>query len=63
MPEFEFAIGDKVFDCVTGFNGIVTARCQYGDYNTYQLTSLVKDDKSPIVEEWISASRVNMNLK
>jgi hypothetical protein len=47
-PEFEFALGDKVKDIITGFEGIVTARHQWlNNCNTYSVRPTVLKDGAP----------------
>lgn len=55
------ALGSKVKDCVSGFAGVVTARCEYAWGNTrieVQSTALNAEGRCP--SEWIDEARLEI---
>ncbi len=53
-----FELGDHIVDTVTGFTGIVTARCEYlGEETRIQVTSRQIEKGKPPAEIWINEKR------
>lgn len=60
MSEFKFNIGQVAVDRITGFRGVVTARCQYMfSVNSYQIQDEHLTENGSIPEcEWLSEGRL-----
>lgn len=59
---FEEVKGKRVFDTVTGFEGKVTAYCEYIDGSSSFRVERLNPDGSDIVEQWFSPCRLEVVL-
>lgn len=59
MDEKMFLLGSMLKDRVSGFVGMVTARCQYlGAGDRYQLTATSADKGTEVQCEWFDGGRL-----
>lgn len=57
MNQFKFKMGAEVRDTVTGFHGVVTARCEYHYGSVMYRVEKVNKDGLP-VEAWFESDRL-----
>jgi hypothetical protein len=51
-------IGEDVEDSITGFSGVLTARCEYlGDSPSLRIESRTQHEGKPVVQ-WFTESRI-----
>ena len=61
MRIFAFEMNDEVRDTITGFTGVVTARCQYATEENYYRVEWVDKNGKP-VEVWFSGTRLARHI-
>jgi hypothetical protein len=58
-PDFQFFLGDKAKDLITGYEGIIICRSQYlTNCNTYGLKSIELKDGVPRDTEWFDEPHI-----
>jgi len=61
MNAFKFELGVKVKDVITGFTGVVTARCEHiTSCNTYAVNPQEVSESKPVEPAWFDENRMEL---